>query len=828
MLDALSDWPTPSYFTFEPGSIKSGPESCLIYFLNGKKALGDLVRMHADESSIVFLSSRSDVNETINLDQIKTIRLLQPLTMRKELALLHARAEEVIHSSERQVYSVEFTDNETISGDTIGYSDTSKGLYLYLPKDDDEKVVRCFIPKQTMHKYQIGMHIGEMLVKENLVQKDQVDDALARQRALRQQRIGEYLSENKIVTREQLDQAILHQEKRPVLKIGEALQELGLVTPAQLKEALVKQQHNRKIPLGQILVDMGVVEEAVLKAALAKKLGIPYVGLVKFNFDVNAVGLVSAEHARKYSLMPLCMHDTSLVIAFEDPFNLKAVEDMRFLTQMKIVPVMASYEDIQVAIRKYYIIQSGDSYAAAIAAEPISKEGEYGLFQAGVPESPQPAVPAVKIDDLASKLFNEGRNVELSLAPVAESDNTLVQLVNKMILDAHAEGVSDIHIETYPGKKNTRVRFRKDGTLTEYLEIPSNFREAIVSRIKIMAQLDISNRRKPQDGKIDFQHFGPAKIELRVATIPTNNNLEDIVMRLLAFAKPVPVERLGLAEDIREALKHQVERPYGLILVCGPTGSGKTTTLHSLLGYINTPARKIWTAEDPVEITQSGLRQVQINSKIGWTFADAIRSFLRADPDVIMVGEMRDIETTKIAIEASLTGHLVLSTLHTNSAPESVIRMLDFGMDPFNFADALLAVLAQRLAKALCYKCRHIYTPEPSELDDLAAEYVAGTKLNVAEVVNQWHEAYAPRGKFKLYKAAGCSHCSQTGYRGRLGLHELMMVNPAIRHLIQTRAPLDALLPAALNAGMRTLKQDGITKVLQGLTDMTQVRAVCA
>jgi len=282
-----------------------------------------------------------------------------------------------------------------------------------------------------------------------------------------------------------------------------------------------------------------------------------------------------------------------------------------------------------------------------------------------------------------------------------------------------------------------------------------------------------------------------------------------------------------LAEDIREALKHQVERPYGLILVCGPTGSGKTTTLHSLLGYINTPARKIWTAEDPVEITQSGLRQVQINSKIGWTFADAIRSFLRADPDVIMVGEMRDIETTKIAIEASLTGHLVLSTLHTNSAPESVIRMLDFGMDPFNFADALLAVLAQRLAKALCHKCRHIYTPEPSELDDLAAEYVTGTKLDAAAVVDQWREAYAHHGTFKLYKAAGCSHCNQTGYRGRLGLHELMTVNPAIRHLIQTRAPLDALLPAALNAGMRTLKQDGITKVLQGLTDMTQVRAVC-
>jgi len=819
MLESLSDWPTPPYFSFEPGSIKSEPESCQLNFFNDKKATGHLVKISSDASKILFLPAGSETNVTVDMEHIKSILLVHPVSMRRELALLQERAEEVLNPSEYQSFSVEFNDQQTMSGETVGYVDTSQVLYLYLPKEKD-KVTRCLIPKQNIIKYQIGMHIGELLVKENLVKKEQVDKAAMHQQDLREQRLGDYLSENKILTREQLDKAINLQGKRPILKLGEALQELGLITDRDLKAALAIQQQNRKLPLGQILIDMGAVAEAALKSTLAKKLGIPYVSLEKFNFDLNAVRLVQAALARKYGLMPLCMHDSALVVALDDPLNSKAAEELRFVTQLAIVPVMSSKEDIQMAISKYYPNQGQDRYIDAIAAEELTRISEYDLHGSEKAE--------IKIDDLASKLFSEDGGVEMTLEPVAESDNTLVQLVNKMILDAHASGVSDIHIETYPGRKNTRVRFRKDGTLSDYLEIPSNFRDAIISRIKIMAQLDISTRRKPQDGKIDFQHFGPAKIELRVATIPTANNLEDVVMRVLAAAKPLPIEKLGLAQDILDNLKRQVERPYGLVLVCGPTGSGKTTTLHSLLGYINTPERKIWTAEDPVEITQPGLRQVQINSKIGWTFASAIRSFLRADPDVIMVGEMRDQETTKIGIEASLTGHLVLSTLHTNTAPESVIRLLDLGMDPFNFADALLAVLAQRLAKGLCPKCKQEHVAEQQEIDELLAEYVEGTELDRNAIMQQWLETYASDGKFRLFKAKGCKNCNHTGYKGRIGLHELMTVNPTVKRMIQTHAPVSELQAAAIDAGMHTLKQDGIAKVLQGLTDMAQVRAVCA
>lgn len=814
-METLFDWPTPPYFTFSPGSEKTGPEACLIYLRSGNKILGNLIRFAPAESVIVYQPIRSEINETIAIDQIKSVRLVRPLVLRREETSLEARAEEVFPPSERQAYTVKFVDNEILAGDTVGYANVSSGLYLFLPAEGD-KIVRCFVPRQAIGDYQIGLPIGEILVEEKLASKDEVEAALARQRELRLQRIGDYLTENEVVSREQLAQAIRHQENQPILKLGEALQQLELLTQEQLDAALVRQQQNRKLPLGQILVDMGVVDERTLRGALAKKLGIPYVSLPKFNFDPNAIRLVKGTTARKQVLMPLCIEDNALVVAFENPLNTAAIEELRFMTQMKIVPAMASRQDILSAVAEFY-----DEGAGGRLQQISEKEGRFEY------EIHKTAGADVQIDDLASKLFAQDAGMDIVEEQVEESDNVLVQLVNKMILDAYRDGVSDIHVETYPGKQNTRVRFRKDGTLVEYLEIPANFRNAVVSRIKIMAQLDISERRRAQDGKLDFQQFGPAKIELRIATIPTANGLEDIVMRVLASAKPVPMDNLGLASAPLAALKKFMQRPYGLILVCGPTGSGKTTTLHSLLGYINIPGRKIWTAEDPIEITQAGLRQVQVNAKIGWTFAGAMRSFLRADPDVIMVGEMRDEETAKIGIEASLTGHLVLSTLHTNSAPESVVRLLDLGMDPFNFADALVAVLAQRLAKALCPKCKQAYQAAAAEITELAEEFCEGTAWDPAVTIRQWQDEYGRDGTIALQRTAGCDSCNRTGYKGRIGLHELLAVTPSIKRLIQTRAPVAELLPAALVEGMRTLKQDGIAKILQGRTDAAQVRAVC-
>ena len=808
------EWPTPPYFHFSPSATKE-PETCLIYFHDGTKILGNLVRFMPEETSVLFLSTRSESNEIIHLKDIKSMRLVKSLLLNKQSTSLESRTDEIYPASERQPYTVEFTDKEVINGETISFANSSNGLYLFLPAEGD-RIIRCFIPHQAINDYQIGMKLGEILIDEKLAHKDDIDAALLQQQELRKQRIGDYLAQHQIITREQLDEAIKYQESQPILKLGEALRQLNLISPSQLDEALSKQKTNRNVQLGRILVNMDIIDERTLKGVLAKKMGIPYVGLSKFNFDLNAIKMVSQSLAHKYTMMPLCLYESTLIIALEDPLNMKALEYLRFITQKKIVPAMASREEIEAAIEKYYArIEPG---AILDAPTPRNRNDEYEFHQA--------SKDTLDASSLTEKLFGESLEMELPKEALVESDNTLVQLINKMIMDAHEDGVSDIHIESYPGQQNTRVRFRKDGTLVPYFEIPANARNAMISRIKIMAQLDISERRKPQDGKINFQHFGPAKIELRVATIPTNNSLEDIVMRILASTRPLPLDKLGLSKNNLPELQKIMQRPYGLILVCGPTGSGKTTTLHSLLGSINSPGRKIWTAEDPVEITQVGLRQVQVNPKIGWTFATAMRSFLRADPDVIMVGEMRDEETTKVAIEASLTGHLVLSTLHTNSAPESITRLLDLGMDPFNFADALLAVLAQRLAKSLCPKCKEAYEPDDAEIDELLQEYCHDTQLVISEVLNDWQKEFNIKNKFKLYRAKGCSVCSNTGYKGRVGLHELMIVNPAIKRLIQTKAPVSELLNGAISAGMRTLKQDGIWKLVQGHTDIAQVRTV--
>ena len=444
------------------------------------------------------------------------------------------------------------------------------------------------------------------------------------------------------------------------------------------------------------------------------------------------------------------------------------------------------------------------------------------------------------VQDLLSGMEGEDPGEVLEAATdeaSAAADNELVKLVNKVIVDAYNQGASDIHIEPYPGKAKTEIRFRKDGSLGPYIEVPASYRAAIVARIKIMCDLDISEKRKPQDGKIKFRKFGPLDIELRVATIPTAGGVEDIVMRILAAGEPIPLEKMGFSAPNLEKLQATVSKPYGLFFVCGPTGSGKTTTLHSVLKFLNTPDTKIWTAEDPVEITQKGLRQVQVNRKAGLDFSVVMKAFLRADPDIIMVGEMRDKETTSTGIEASLTGHLVFATLHTNSAPESIIRLLDMGMDPFNFSDALLGILAQRLAKRLC-SCKQTYTPEPAELTAFLREYCeelmntprfkGDPKGSMEAVYKEWVRTYGnERGQLTFYKPVGCDKCGGSGFKGRCGLHELLVATDKLKKLIQEHARVAEMLAQCLEDGMRTLKQDGLEKCLAGVTHIKEVRAVC-
>lgn len=401
---------------------------------------------------------------------------------------------------------------------------------------------------------------------------------------------------------------------------------------------------------------------------------------------------------------------------------------------------------------------------------------------------------------------------------VTESDSVIMQLVNKIVNDAYNRRASDIHVEPNVGKKNVEIRFRVDGDCSLYQTVPFSYRAAIISRIKIMSNLDITIKRLPQDGKIKFRRNTGEEIELRVATIPTQGGVEDVVMRILAKGETMPIEDMALLPRNYQGLVDVISKPYGMILVVGPTGSGKTTTLHAALHHINRPDRKIWTAEDPVEITQYGLRQVQVQPKIGFDFAAAMRSFLRADPDVIMVGEMRDFETAKTGVEASLTGHLVFSTLHTNSAPETIVRLLDMGIDPLNFADALLAILAQRLVRTLCKSCKEQYHATKDEYDEMVQSYGPEEfkKVNIPYTDD-----------LKLFKPKGCSNCDGTGYKGRMGIHELLVGTEDIKRMIQKHETVEVMREKATSEGMTTLLQDGIQKVFKGFTDFKQVRRVC-
>jgi type II secretory ATPase GspE/PulE/Tfp pilus assembly ATPase PilB-like protein len=629
------------------------------------------------------------------------------------------------------------------------------------------------------------------------------------------------MSSTEVTLPEQLLRALELQSHAPVARIGEALVSLGMVSDEQLREGLVRQRLEPQVPLGEMLVRMGVVSHGQLQTALVRKMGYPLVNLNLFPAAADALRKVGHGVARRLQVMPLMLHQGRLVVALDDPSSRhSALEEIEFIAQMKVTPVVGQCLDL-------------DSVLGA-AYEKIG-EPSIGIFSTNVDPGRPLEFDLAGTSELLQTLEKEGpASAPPAEAPIEQSDNSLVRMINSMILEAHREGASDIHIESYPGQEKTRIRFRRDGLLYTYLELPPSYRNAIVARVKIMCDLDISEKRNPQDGKINFAKYSPQhRIELRVATIPTNNGLEDVVMRILASSKPIPMSELGLSPNNLAQLTKAVERPYGMVLCVGPTGSGKTTTLHSALMQINTPERKIWTAEDPVEITQPGLRQVQINPRIDWTFAKALRAFVRADPDVIMVGEIRDEETAKTAIEASLTGHLVLSTLHTNSAPETVTRLLDMGMDPFNFADSLLAVLAQRLVRRLCSRCTSSSPASSERIEELLDDYLhafgtreddAGRQRNAVRDV--WLRRYGREGRLHAYTSVGCKHCGGTGFKGRVGIHELMVMSKTLRRLVQTGARAEELQLAALQEGMRTLRQDGIEKVLAGHTTVEEVHAI--
>ncbi|HVW34199.1 MAG TPA: ATPase, T2SS/T4P/T4SS family, partial [Acidimicrobiia bacterium] len=546
----------------------------------------------------------------------------------------------------------------------------------------------------------------------------------------------------------------------------------GLITQAQLDAAL-KAQAERGLPIGQLLVDSGAVTEAVLMGALARQLNLEFVDLAEHPIDRGAVALLPEAMARRILALPISWADDRLQVAMADPGNVLAVDDLRAVTGAEIQVVVATRTQLTEAIDRFHRLDAEVDEVAQIAAEELADDDDGDVAREAVEDAP------------------------------------IVKFVNLLIAQAVADRASDIHVE--PTEGDLRIRFRVDGVLHEVMHSPRSIQGGVISRLKVMADINIAERRIPQDGRISLNVAGKP-VDLRVATLPTVYG-EKVVMRILDKAQArLTLTDLGFHPAVLPRFEACFRKPYGTVLVTGPTGSGKSTTLYATLNVLNSPDKNVITVEDPVEYRLPGVNQVQVNPKAGLTFASALRSILRSDPDIVLVGEIRDRETATIAIEASLTGHLVLSTLHTNDAASTPMRLVEMGVEPFLVVSALDCVVAQRLARKLCDRCREEYEPTVGELTE------AGWPAALLKA----------EGAPTLYRAVGCAACSRTGYRGRLAIHEVMVMSEEIRRMVVERYSSDDIKKTALAQGMLTLREDGLVKVAQGKTTLEELFRVIA
>jgi type IV pilus assembly protein PilB len=585
-------------------------------------------------------------------------------------------------------------------------------------------------------------------------------------------------------------------------KLGEILVRENLISPQHLREALdYQREHGGR--LGYNLVRLGLVSDDMITAVLSRQYGIPSVNLELFDIEDSVIRLIPQEVAQKYSVLPLSRVGATLTLAMVDPTNVFAMDDIKFMTGLNIEPVVVAEASVQQAIAKYY------STSREIELAPMAPEVMVQGLNGGITHADLVSLDSLDFDTEASadqvEVLEDNEEIDLSSLARMSEDAPVVRLVNVLLVDALRRGASDIHVEPY--EKELRIRFRIDGILYDVMHPPLKMRDALISRVKIMAKLDISEKRLPQDGRIKIKVKVDARsreLDFRVSTLPTLFG-EKVVLRLLDKENlMLDMTKLGFEPESLKKFQRNISRPYGMVLVTGPTGSGKTNTLYSALQSLNTPETNILTAEDPVEFNLVGINQVQMKEQIGLNFAAALRSFLRQDPNIVLVGEIRDFETAEIAIKAALTGHLVLSTLHTNDAPSTISRLMNMGIEPFLVATSVNLIQAQRLIRRICKNCKK-EQPTPAEA--------------LIEIGFSEEEAQT----LKTYKGKGCSTCNDTGYKGRVGLYETMEVTDEIRELILIGASSLELRKKAIDDGMITLRESGLHKIRNGVTTIEEV-----
>ena len=752
------------------------PSEIIIKLLNGSERHGTLTQEFDPASGQIAFSSKADQSNTlIPLDDICFIKFLGKPDLHDPS--LKESTSHYITTLTGERFRVHLGKNTQAS---------SRGFFGQ-PIDTGVDFKSIFFTAKGCRNRGHDKPLGEILNKLGLVEETDIAEALEEQQNLRTRRVGEILADQAEIPQPYFEQAIdkvtRKAHKKSQLRIGEILIEAGLVTRQQIDEALQKQSLGKRKQIGRILIERGLINENQLLIALAEKFRLDFVNLDDITISQAALGKVPQSMIENMQVLPISLNETRLTVATATPTDPTISENLRFATNCQIELVCARATQI------------GERIAT--------------LFDRG-----EDTIKDL-INELAEVVVEDGDVPELDM--ITESDSKVIKLVNKVLLEAHKKGASDIHFEPGAGPQPLKIRYRKDGICYTVHQIAATYKKAVISRLKIVARLDIAERRRPQSGKIILKKKDE-RIEYRVEITPTIGGQEDAVLRVLSSVRGFSLDELGFSASNRQRFKNLLRKPYGIILCVGPTGSGKTTSLHSALAEINTPDTKIWTAEDPVEITQEGLRQVQVNTKIGFTFEQALRSFLRADPDVIMIGEMRDSATAKTAIGASLTGHLVFSTLHTNNAPETVIRLIEMGIDPFNCSDALLGILAQRLARRLCKQCKEPYHPSRDEYAAYVEAY--GPKQFMEDDMPEFSE------DLTLMRKVGCNACEGIGYSGRIAIQELLINSPEIKRAIKYNSKVEEISEIAISQGMRNLRMDGIQKIFQGLTDLHQVNQV--
>ena len=589
-------------------------------------------------------------------------------------------------------------------------------------------------------------------------------------------------------------------------KLGEILVRENLISPQHLREALDYQRaHGGR--LGFNLVKLGLISDDMITAVLSRQYGIPSVNLELFNIDPGVIGLIPQEVAQKHSVLPLSRVGATLTLAMVDPTNVFALDDVKFMTGLNVEPVVVAEGSVQLAIAKYYG-SSREIELASSSIEEVSNNGKDSNGNGAITHDDLVSLDSIDFETGQTEdveVVEDNEEIDLSTLSRMSEDAPVVRLVNVLLVDSLRRGASDIHVEPY--EKELRIRFRIDGVLYDVMHPPLKLRDALISRIKIMSKLDISEKRLPQDGRIKIKvkvDSRSRELDFRVSTLPTLFG-EKVVLRLLDKQNlMLDMTKLGFEPESLTKFKRNISKPYGMVLVTGPTGSGKTNTLYSALQSLNTVATNIMTAEDPVEFNLPGINQVQMKEQIGLNFAAALRSFLRQDPNIVLVGEIRDFETAEIAIKAALTGHLVLSTLHTNDAPSTISRLMNMGIEPFLVATSVNLIQAQRLIRRICKDCKHDHQTPVEALIEV------GFKGDEAK-------------SLKTYKGKGCSTCNNTGYKGRIGLYEVMEITDEIRELILIGASALELRKKAIDDGMITLHESGLHKIRAGVTTIEEV-----